>query len=205
MMVKEAKDPICGMTVNIKDAKRKKLFAKNNYFCSKSCMDKFLNKKVPFYRSETFAKIFPYFLGVVLVGMAIISYLEDFMVTYMGIFFLVFSFMKVLDWKGFVDAFSNYDLISKNIRLYGWVYPGIEIVLGILFLTNSFIIYAAWVTLFIMGIGAIGVTIKLLKKEKFQCACLGTKINVPLTKVTLLEDILMAGMAAIILFFQPLL
>jgi len=50
-----------------------------------------------------------------------------------------------------------------------------------------------------MGIGGIGVSIKISKREKFQCACLGTWINVPLTKVTLLENVLMAVMALIVI------
>ena len=202
----EAKDPICGMIVNKKEAKKKNLFVKDklgeNYFCSEDCKNKFINKeKVSWYKSETFGKVFPYFLGFVLVGMAVWSYFGNFMLTYMGIFFLLFSLMKILDWKGFVKAFSTYDLLAKNIKIYGWIYPAIEITLGILYLTKSFVMTAAWTTLFIMGIGAIGVTNKILKKEKFQCACLGTKINVPLTKITLLEDVLMAAMAIIVLFF----
>jgi len=202
----DKKDPVCGMKVDEKEARKKNLFVKKDnkiyYFCSKDCKAKFINKeKVSWYKSETFGKLFPYFLGIVLVGGAIWAYLGNFMITYMGIFFLVFSLAKMPDWKGFVSAFSTYDILAKNIKFYGWIYPGIEFVLGILYLTNTFIFGTAWATVFVMGIGAIGVGSKILKKEKFQCACLGTKINVPLTKVTLLEDILMFVMALIILFF----
>lgn len=109
-------------------------------------------------------------------------------------------------WKGFTVAFREYDLIAKALPFYAWIYPAIELIIGIFFIINYyignfFLIPVAWVTLVIMGIGGIGVSIKLLKKEKFQCACLGTWINVPLTKVTLLEDILMAFMAIMLLVF----
>ena len=99
--------------------------------------------------------------------------------------------MKMLDWPGFVKAFAQYDLIAKNVSFYGWLYPGIEFGLGVLYLTNTFITGAAWITVFIMSVGAIGVGKNLLSKDKVSCACLGTKINVPLTKVTFLEDIIM--------------
>ena len=70
-----------------------------------------------------------------------------------------------------------------------------EFVLGVLYLTGNWINIAAWVTIVVMGIGAIGVGKNMLSKNKIQCACLGTKINVPLTKVTLLEDVIMVIMA----------
>ena len=108
--------------------------------------------------------------------------------------------MKMPDWKGFIEAFSTYDILAKNIPGYAIIYPALEFTLGILFITNSFISVAAWITIIALGIGGIGVTLKLLKKETFQCACLGTFINVPLTKVTLLEDIIMVAMALLLLF-----
>lgn len=197
------KDPICGMDVSSEEAKKKGLFVKKEkdyYFCSHKCKDKF-TKNVPWYRSETFGKVFPWILGITLVGFFILSILLDFMLTYMGIFFIVFSLAKMPDWKGFVNAFSMYDLIAKRVKIYAWIYPAIEFGLGLLYIFKIYIIGAAWVTLFIMGIGAIGVGKNIFSKNSVQCACLGTKINVPLTKVTLLEDILMFIMALMLLFF----
>ena len=50
-----------------------------------------------------------------------------------------------------------------------------------------------------MSFSGLGVLLKVAKKEKFQCVCLGTVIKVPLTEVTLLEDFGMALMAGLIL------
>lgn len=199
-----AKDPICGMKVNEKEARKKGLISKKGktvyYFCSKKCKDEFTHgKNVPWYKSQTFGNFFPYVLGVVLVVGAIWSFFGDFMLRYMGIFFIIFSLAKMLDWKGFANAFSMYDILAKNSKAYAFAYPGIEFILGILYLSGNYIVGAAIVTLFIMGVGAIGVGSKLLKKEKFVCACLGTKINLPLTKITLLEDVIMFTMAVILL------
>lgn len=198
------KDPICGMFINsnksLKSEKSKSTF----YFCSKNCKDKFEGSE-KFYKTDKFSNVFPCLLGLILIAGTVLSIAFDFMILYMGIFFIVFSLFKIFDWKGFVNVFRMYDLLAKGIKPYAWAYPGIEFVLGASFILNYFIgdlylISFAWTTLFIMGIGAIGVGIKLLKKEKFQCACLGTKINVPLTKVTLLEDLLMTFMALIIVY-----
>jgi len=199
------KDPICGMPGHIKKH--------GHYFCSQDCIDKFEGKGkveskdevgVPWYRSQTFGKVFPWVLGIVLVVGSLWSILGGFMTLYMGIFFIVFSLFKMPDWKGFVNAFSMYDLVAKRIRGYAWIYPALEFIIGISFLVNYFLggfylITTAWVTLFIMGIGSIGVAKNIFSKNKVQCACLGTKINVPLTKVTLLEDIIMAMMAIMLL------
>ena len=197
-------DPICGMKVNKKEAKRKNLTVfkekKEYFFCSENCKEKFGIGKEKWYRSDKFEKIFPYFLGLVLIIGAIFSYLGDFMLTYMGVFFIIFSLAKMLDWKGFVEAFSNYDIISKKVRFYGWLYPALEFSLGLFYLTNNFIFSSAIVTSFIMGFGSIGIAKNLLSKNKVKCACLGTKIKVPLTKVTLLENLIMFFMALIIIF-----
>ena len=112
--------------------------------------------------------------------------------------------MKMPDWKGFVEAFSQYDLIAKRSKFYGWLYPGIEFGLGVLFLIGFYldqavVLIAAWITVFVLGIGAIGVGKNLLSKNQVKCACLGTTINVPLTEITFLEDILMVVMALMLI------
>jgi hypothetical protein len=50
-----------------------------------------------------------------------------------------------------------------------------------------------------MGVGAVGVLRVLLDKRSIRCACLGTALNLPMTKVTLIEDLTMAAMAAVML------
>ncbi len=203
------KDPICGMDVDPVVAKKRGLITTKNgekyYFCNQSCKDKFEwgkgkgDKSEPWYRSQAFGNLFPWFLGIVLIVGFISAIYLDFMLLYMGIFFIIFSLMKMPDWKGFVTAFSQYDLIAKNVKFYGWIYPAIEFGLGILYLTETFIPFAAWVTVFVLGIGAVGVGKNMLSKNKVQCACLGTKIKVPLTKVTLLENLLMVIMAIMLI------
>jgi hypothetical protein len=54
--------------------------------------------------------------------------------------------------------------------------------------------------IFIMTFSGIGVLLKILKKERFQCVCLGTFLKVPLTKVTLIEDFGMALLGIALLF-----
>jgi hypothetical protein len=50
-----------------------------------------------------------------------------------------------------------------------------------------------------MVVGAIGVLKALLDKRAIRCACLGTALNLPMTTITLVEDLGMAAMAAVML------
>ncbi len=109
-------------------------------------------------------------------------------------FFLTFSSFKLMDLKGFAQGYSTYDLLAKKFFAYGYVYPFIEVFFGLAMIISS-AQWILWVELVVMSFSGLGVLIKLLKKEKFQCACLGTFLKVPLTKVTLIEDFGMALLA----------
>jgi len=119
---------------------------------------------------------------------------------FMAGFFLVFSAFKFLDLKGFAEGYSTYDLLAKRWHAYGFIYPFLELCLGILYLTETQLFYTNLATVVIMGFSSIGVINSLLRKQQFQCACLGTILKVPLSIVTLVEDLTMVVLAAISLF-----
>ena len=202
------KDPICNMEVNEKEAIKNNLVFERTgikyYFCNNNCKEIFTTKK--FQEQNKFNNKIPWIIGIILTIGAIWAVINDFMITYMGIYFIVFSIAKISDLKGFVKTFSKYDIIAKRMNVYALLYPEIEFILGIIYLIEIFyfnevvIIIAAWITLLIMGIGSIGITKNLLSKNQVKCACLGTKIKIPLTKFTLIENIIMVIMAAIIIF-----
>lgn len=118
------------------------------------------------------------------------------MLDFMAGFFLVFSFFKLLDLRGFVDAYQSYDIVARRSRAYGFVYPFIELALGIAYLIRWQPTITNSVTLAIMLIGSVGVLRAVLDKRAIRCACLGTALNLPMTTVTIVEDLGMAGMAA---------
>ena len=114
---------------------------------------------------------------------------------FMGLFFVVFSFFKFLDLKGFQDSFRRYDPLAKSLPFYGWMYPFIELALGVLFLMQWEIQLALWLTLGVLSITTLGVVRVLLTKQQIQCACLGSVLNLPMTEATLIENAVMIGMA----------
>ena len=125
---------------------------------------------------------------------------NNFMLDFMGLFFIIFSFFKMLDLKGFPVSFKMYDPLAKVIPIYGFLYPFIETVLGILFLMRIQIIFTLIVCLIILVITSIGVTKTLLSKKSIQCACLGTHLKLPMTEATLLENTIMIFMSIFMLF-----
>lgn len=118
---------------------------------------------------------------------------------FMSGFFLTFSAFKFMDLKGFAGGYSSYDLLAQKIYNYGFIYPFLELSLGLAYLLqiNTWQLHAF--TFILMGFSGLGVLNSMLKKRKFQCACLGTFLKVPLTKVTLIEDFGMALMALFML------
>jgi len=118
---------------------------------------------------------------------------------FMAGFFIVFSFFKMLDIPSFASSYRMYDIIAARIPGYGLVYPFIELGLGILFLTNFMPKETNIVTLILMLIGSAGVLQSVLNKTKIRCACLGTVFNLPMSYITLIEDLLMAGMSIVML------
>ena len=117
------------------------------------------------------------------------------MLEFMGLFYIVFSFFKMLDLKGFPQSFAMYDPLAKRVPFYGKVYPFIETALGIMFLLRFEVTIALIATLIILGITTLGVTRTLLDKKKIQCACLGTALKLPMTEATFIENAIMIVMA----------
>ena len=116
---------------------------------------------------------------------------DGFMISFMGLFFIVFSFFKFLGYRSFPSSFATYDPIAKLIPLYGWLYPFIETALGLAFLFQFKITYALVISLIVLSVTTFGVLRSLLSKNKIQCACLGTVLNLPMTEATLIENLLM--------------
>jgi hypothetical protein len=115
-------------------------------------------------------------------------------------FFLVFGGFKLIDLPGFVAGYKTYDLAASRFAPYAYLYPFIEVTFGFLMLAGIHPTWLLWVEFIVMTFSGIGVAIKLARHEKFQCACLGTVLKVPLTSVTLIEDFGMAALALVIIF-----
>ena len=121
---------------------------------------------------------------------------ERWMMHFMAGFFLVFSFFKMLNIKAFASSYAMYDLLAMRSKAYGFIYPFIELTLGLAYLLALAPQITNTATLIIMGFSSIGVIRAVMNQQKIRCACLGTVFELPMSTITIIEDLLMAGMAA---------
>jgi copper chaperone CopZ len=118
---------------------------------------------------------------------------------FMAAFFLVFSFFKFINLRGFADSYSMYDVLAKRCRGWGYMYAFVELGLGLAFLTGFNPVVTNLVTFVVMSISIVGVLQSVLNKRKIKCACLGDVFNLPMSTVTITEDALMIAMSGIML------
>ena len=142
-------------------------------------------------------------LGYILITSILLNFkdwnLTNAMLDFMGLFYIIFSFFKILDIKGFSTSFKMYDPLAKKLTIYGYIYPFIEILLGVMFLTRIEVNIALLTTIVILGITCAGVTQTLLNKRSINCACLGTTLKLPMTEATFIENVIMIIMAIVLL------
>ena len=124
---------------------------------------------------------------------------NEFMLDFMGLFFIVFSFFKMLDLNGFLQSFKMYDPLAKRVSFYGGIYPFIETLLGLMFLMRYEINIALITTLVLLVTTTTGVSKVLLQKQSIQCACLGTVLKLPMTEATFIENSIMIVMSILML------
>ena len=77
-------------------------------------------------------------LGYIFIASILLNYKNwnssNAMLDFMGLFYIIFSFFKILDIKGFSMSFRMYDPLAKQTHIYGYIYPFIEVLLGMMFL-----------------------------------------------------------------------
>ncbi len=121
------------------------------------------------------------------------------MAAFMGVFLCIFALLKLFHPSAFADGFAMYDLLAKRWRGYGYVYPIIELTLGLGFLSGLYPLWVTGATVVVMTFGALGVVSALRQGLDINCPCMGSVLDVPLSTVTLTEDLGMGAMALVML------
>lgn len=211
--LQSVKDPVCKMDV-IPPGKAQSHFQNENfYFCNIKCKMKFDAEPEKYLKSEnksmtakevstfkTYKPLIVVFSYIFLISITVQIVLGSFdvhllMNHIMAGFFISLSYFKFLDLKSFSEAFSYYDPIAKKNPSYGFMYPFIEIGLGLMFIAGIGLFYANILTAFILSVTTVGVIKQINTKSQFQCACLGAGFNLPLSWVTVVENAAMVFMA----------
>jgi hypothetical protein len=116
---------------------------------------------------------------------------------------ILLGMQKLRDVEGFTTMFLNYDLLARKWVPYAYIYPFVETGAGILMTGMILTWVSAPAALLVASIGAISVFKAVyIDKRELKCACVGGNSNVPLGFVSLTENLMMVGMAVVMLWLM---
>ena len=115
-----------------------------------------------------------------------------------GVFFLFLATLKFWDLKGFASGFREYDLIASKSLFYAYLYPFLELAIAVGYLTHFLLPLVGLFTALLMLLLAFGVFKALFSGKDLKCACMGTKLDLPLSVVSVVESLAMGAMAVLI-------
>jgi len=161
-----------------------------------------LGVKVADPKSTTYTPVLMVFLVTALMAMAVsyAAYQTPFTVHaaewFISLSMCALAMLKLQNLDGFATGFLNYDLLARGWVPYAWIYPFAELGAGVLMTAHVLTWISAPVALFIATIGAWSVFKAVyLDKRELKCACVGSDSRVPLGALSLMENIMMIGMA----------
>lgn len=134
-------------------------------------------------------------IAVIFVALGLSAATQLNFMMFMGFFLSLLACLKLMDIPSFVKGFSRYDLVSKKIKSYGYVYPYLELLAGLSMIKGVYLLPMGAITFVVGLIGAVSVFKSVyIDKLNFNCACVGGNQNVPLGLVSFIENISMTAM-----------
>lgn len=123
------------------------------------------------------------------------------MTGFMGVSLSMLASLKLMDINAFAESFAKYDLISQRFKPYGKIYPFLESMIGLGFL-SGILPLATGIGAFALGIsGGISVFKAVyIDKLELNCACIGGNSKAPLGIVSFMENAIMTIMGASLIF-----
>ncbi len=119
---------------------------------------------------------------------------------FISVSMILLGMQKLRDIESFTTMFLNYDVLARKWVPYAYVYPWVETGAGVLMTGMLLTWLSAPAALFIATVGAISVFKAVyIDKRELKCACVGGNSNVPLGFVSLTENLMMMGMAIVML------
>ncbi|MCY4381073.1 MAG: hypothetical protein OXC40_05860 [Proteobacteria bacterium] len=122
----------------------------------------------------------------------------------MGYFLAILAFLKLIDLKAFVGHFQSYDMLSQRVGVYGVCYPFFELFLAFAFLSGLWPLPSGFLAVALGAIGGWSIIYRLFIKKggaktKLSCACAGGPLQLPLGIISIIENLMMILMGAILL------
>ena len=123
---------------------------------------------------------------------------------FMGIAFLVFALLKIINLNDFIFDFKKYDFLAKRFPIYATLYPFVELLLGTWFLAYGSNLIILTIGLFLVLFNLVSLYGTFKKGENVLCVCLGKSMAFPFDKWLILENLFMLFMMIyMIIMFLP--
>ncbi|MBC7503598.1 hypothetical protein H7169_01380 [Candidatus Gracilibacteria bacterium] len=166
-------------------------------------------KTIDYHKAKKQNSLTPLYIllnGIVIVSIAL-TYIfpsNTFMMYLMGVWFFSFGALKLIDLPSFVRSFALYDIIAQRWANYGYIYPFIEITLGLIYILNTQMQYMTEINIVALVIALFGIVSAyrvIASGQSITCACMGTYWQLPMTRVTIIENGAMFLMIAYMLLY----
>jgi len=113
---------------------------------------------------------------------------------WMSIWLAALAWLKLASLSKFADTFCLYHPVAMVWRDFGYLFPFIELTLAILFTVEKMCHWSITAVLAVVYlVDAAGVAWALSRGKSLCCGCMGA-ISLPLTWITVSEDIMMVAM-----------
>lgn len=89
-------------------------------------------------------------------------------------FLVFFALLKIFNLQWFMNGFAMYDLIAMCNSAWGYLYPFIELALGLAYLAFLWPTATYIATMVVFTFGAIGVVLALRRGLDIACPCMGS-------------------------------
>ena len=120
---------------------------------------------------------------------------------FMGVSLSMLASLKLMDLESFSESFEKYDLITQQVKPYAKTFPFLELLLGLGFLSGAAPVITGLGSLILGTSGGISVFKAVyIDKLELNCACVGGNSKAPLGAISFLENAIMVGMGAFLLF-----
>ncbi len=121
--------------------------------------------------------------------------LDNILNDFMAGFFIFFGALQLNSLSSTSETLKKYDPIAQKFSWYAGLYPFVFFFFGLLLHFHSASTIVSLLTIPMLGIQTLGI-IKVLKSgANIECACAGTKFSLPLSYVTVVENLIMVAMS----------
>jgi glutaredoxin len=123
---------------------------------------------------------------------------------FMGYSLAMLALLKLMDVAAFATSFVKYDLLSQRLPAYARLYPGLELLVALGFLSAKAAVPTGGLAVLLGVLGMVSVyKAVVVDKLALNCACVGGNSRAPLGLVSFAENLMMASMGAALLLALP--